>query len=107
MKIDGNQLGGVPPESISKTGAAGDAEATRRAARLGYRNSSDGPSAAGLDSGSTDEVAISGLGRELSRVDSEREARIEKLAALHDQGGIPVDSAQVAKKVIDDAFYKD
>ena len=106
MKIDGNQLGGVPPEStISKTGAAGDAEATRRAARLGYRNSSDGPS--GFESGSTDEVAISGLGQGLSRVDSDREARIEKLAAQYDQGGIPVDSGQLAKKVIDDAFFKD
>jgi len=52
-------------------------------------------------------VAISGLGQGLSRVDSDREARIEKLAAQYDQGGIPVDSGQLAKKVIDDAFFKD
>lgn len=118
MKIDGNQLGGgVAPESNIQNPARSPgglpqptgAEGTRRAARLGYENTTEPSSEASL-SQTTDEVALSGLGQTLSRLanaDNGREARIELLAAEYASGKLEIDAGRVAAKIVDDAFVND
>ena len=112
MKIDGNNLGGVSREStapkpgLHETAGAGNAQ---RAARLGYRNATEGASDAEPSSG-TDQVDLSGLGQILSRLsqpDSAREAHIEKLATQYSEGQLEIDAAKVASKVVDDAFHSE
>lgn len=106
MKIEGNNVGGVSPESpIQKPGVAAGPEATRRAARTGY----DAPveSASGESEPQTDQVELSELGRELLRLakaDPKREARIEQLATEYESGRLQTDSAITARKLVDDAF---
>ena len=116
MKIDGNIPGGHSPEPIQKPSAAppgaaeaSGAEAARKAARIGYRNSAATSETA---SGShADQVTLSGLGRELSRLthaaNAGREANVEKLAAQYEQGTLPQDTRQVARKLVDDAFHNE
>lgn len=115
MKIDGNIPGGISPEPIQKPatappGAGGEttgAEASRKAARIGYRTSAESSTETEPDAHS-DQVTLSGLGRELSRLtkaaDKEREAKIEKLAGQYEQGTLKQDTGQLARKLVDDAF---
>ncbi len=117
MKIDGNQLGGVAPEpNLQKPGQAsgglpqaGGTEGARRAAKLGYENTAD--LAAESDSAAaSDQVALSGLGQELSRLvnaDADRDKRIEKLASDYSAGRLDVDAGKVAAKMVDDAFHSE
>ena len=117
MKIDGNIPGGVSPDLIQKPATAppgaaeaNGAEAARKAARIGYRNSAE-PSPEAEPGSHADHVTLSGLGRELSRlthtVNAEREARVEKLAGQYEQGTLTQDAGQVASKLVDDAFHND
>lgn len=114
MKIDGNIPGGISPEPIQKpatappgAGETTGAEATRKAARTGYRTAAESSTEAEPEAHS-DQVTLSGLGRELSRLThaagAEREARIEKLAGQYEQGTLNRDAGQVARKLVDDAF---
>jgi anti-sigma28 factor (negative regulator of flagellin synthesis) len=116
MKIDGKQLGGVDPEpNVPKTGPGsngpgqtGGAEATRRAARLGYEKTSEAAEAGAT--AAADEVTLSDLGRELSRLtnaDAGREARVEQLAADYSAGRLNEDAGKTAVKIIDDAFHSE
>jgi len=117
MKIDANQLGGSPREpSVTKPGSGaaglqegGAADGTRRAARLGYQDASaktaDAPQAS-----PTDEVSLSGLSQELSRLtsaDPKHEARIDRLAADFAAGKLEIDAGRVASKLVDDALLND
>lgn len=109
MKIDGNNLGGLQPESpLQKPGT--EPEAARKAARIGYRNPVESSSEA-TPGPTPDEVSLSGLGRELSRLtnhaNAERETRIEKLAADYEQGGLAANDAATARKLVDDAFHNE
>lgn len=109
MKIEGTNVGGISPDSpVQKPGVAAGSEAARRAARIGYDASSvEGPEA---ESSEPDQVQLSGLGRELARLakaDPEREGRIDKLAADYEAGRLKIDSAEVAKKLVEDAFSSD
>lgn len=109
MKIEGNNVGGVSPESqIQKPGVAAGSEATRRAARIGYDAPVEGASP---ESGSqTDQVELSELGRELlrlSQADPKREARIEQLASDYEAGRLKADAGITASKMVDDAFQNE
>ena len=117
MKIDGNIPGGHSPEPIQKPSAAppgaaeaSGAEAARKAARVGYRNSAESPSEAASGS-HADQVTLSGLGRELSRLthaaNAGREAKVEKLTVQYELGTLPQDTGQVARKLVDDAFHNE
>jgi flagellar biosynthesis anti-sigma factor FlgM len=105
MKIDGNQLGGVQKPGFQE---AQQAENAKRAARLGYRDSAERTSESGLDS-PPDQVELSGLGRELSRLanaDTGRQARIDELSTQYAEGKLHVDAGKVAAKIVDDAFLQ-
>ena len=118
MKIDGNQFGGgVAPESNIQNPARSPsglpqpsgAEGARRAAKLGYENSTESIADSSA-SQSTDEVSLSDLGQTLSRLanaDGGREARIEVLAAQYASGKLETDAGRVATKIVDDAFVND
>lgn len=111
MKIDGNNIGGISPESpLQKPGGAQSSEAARRAARLGYGASAAEGAAPPEDTTPPDEVELSDLGRQLIKLaqsDPEREARIEKLAAEYGSGRLQTDTSAVARKMVDDALNND
>lgn len=112
MKIDGTQFGGVSQQSpVQKPGLqeTTQSESTRRAARLGYRDTGDKTTEAGLDA-APDQVELSGLSRTLSKLansDEDRQARIDQLAAQYADGKLEVDAGKVATKIVDDAFHSD
>lgn len=118
MKIDGNQIGGgVAPEPNIQNPARSPgalpqptgAEGARRAAKLGYENSTESPTDSSI-SQTTDEVSLSDLGQTLNRLasaDGGREARIELLATQYASGKLEIDAGRVATKIVDDAFVND
>ncbi len=110
MKIEGNQLNPVQPGKggASGVGGTGASEGTRRAARIGYGQST--PKGDTSAPSQPDQVSLSELSQQVNRlasVDVDREARIDKLASDYAGGRLKEDVGETARKLVDDAFLSD